>query len=57
VKLALRAHAGGDPALKAIDVKPVVIKRQPQLSFTWHYKSRDIVKNHGRDEALALSEG
>ncbi|MDO8361229.1 MAG: hypothetical protein Q7T08_14520, partial [Devosia sp.] len=37
VKLALRAYDGTDAALKSIDIKPVIIKRQPQLSFTWHY--------------------
>jgi SAM-dependent methyltransferase len=54
VRLGLRAYNGNDAALKSIDIKPVVIKRQKQLSFTWHYKTRDIVKNHALDEALAL---
>lgn len=57
VRLGLRAYAGSDPALKSIDVKPVVIKRQKQLSFTAHYKTRDIVKNHRLDEALERLRG
>ena len=57
VKLALRAYDGTDAALKSIDIKPVVIKRQPQLSFTWHYKTRDVVKNHPWDEALLELKG
>ncbi len=46
IALALKAHAGVDTTLKSIDIKPVVIKQQKQLSFTFHHKTRDIVKNH-----------
>lgn len=54
MRLGLRAYAGADTTLKSIDIKPVVIKRQKQLSFTAHYKTRDIVKNHPLDEALEM---
>ncbi len=54
IKLALRAYRGGDATLKSVDIKPALIRKQPQLSFTWHYKTRDIVKNHPLDEALPL---
>lgn len=57
VRVALRAHIGGDPALKSIDIKPALIKRQAQLSFTWHYKTRDIVKNQPLDEAIDTLRG
>ncbi|MBI4920652.1 MAG: SAM-dependent methyltransferase [Devosia nanyangense] len=57
VKLGLRAYDGTDVALRSIDIKPVIIKRQPQLSFTWHYKTRDVVKNHPWDEALLELKG
>ena len=57
VRLSLRAYDGTDAALKSIDIKPVIIKRQPALSFTWHYKTRDIVKNHGWDDALLELKG
>ncbi len=50
----LRAYIGHDAALKSVDIKPVVIKRQTQLSFTWHYKTRDIVKNHDWDASLEI---
>ncbi|MEO8756652.1 MAG: SAM-dependent methyltransferase [Devosia sp.] len=56
VKVALRAYCGTDPNLKSIDIKPVVIKREPQLSFTWHYKTRDLIKNHGIEDALTELE-
>jgi hypothetical protein len=57
VRLALRAYAGEDPTIKSIDIKPALIKRQPQLSFTWHYKTRDVVRNHPWDEALVELKG
>ncbi len=53
----LRAYVGDDAALKSVDIKPVVIKRQAQLSFTWHYKTRDIVKNHDWDSSLEVLHG
>lgn len=52
VAVGLRAYRGDHEALKSVDIKPVTIKRQLQLSFTWHYKTRDVVKNHLLDEAL-----
>jgi len=57
VRLALRAHSGGEPLLKSIDVRPVLVKRQPHLGFTSHYTTRDIVKNYGIAEAEALLRG
>lgn len=53
VALALRAYAGADATVKSLDIKPVLIKGTPQLSFTWHHKTRDIVKNQSLPEALA----
>jgi hypothetical protein len=57
VRVALRAYGGTDPSIKSIDIKPALIKRQPQLSFTWHYKTRDVVRNHPWDEALVELQG
>lgn len=57
MKIALRAYAGEDPTIKSIDIKPALIKRQPQLSFTWHYKTRDVVRNHPWDEAVVELRG
>ena len=37
--------------LKSVDVRPVLIKREMKLSFTYHYKTRDIVKNYGLTDA------
>jgi SAM-dependent methyltransferase len=57
VKVALRAYAGADPTLKSIDIKPALIRKQPQLSLTWHYKTRDIVKNQPLPEAIETLRG
>ncbi|RYE09952.1 MAG: SAM-dependent methyltransferase [Hyphomicrobiales bacterium] len=57
VKLALRAYDGTDPTIRSIDIKPALIKRQKQLSFTWHFKTRDVVRNHAWDEALVELKG
>jgi SAM-dependent methyltransferase len=40
--------------LKNIYIRRVLIKRQDMLSFTWRYKTRDIVKNRAPAEGLAL---
>lgn len=57
IKLSLSAYLGADPTLKKIDVRPVVIKRAPHLSFTYHHKTRDIVKNYSPAEAFGLLQG
>lgn len=43
--------------LKSIDVRPILIKSELKLSFTYHHKTRDIVKNHSADESVALIHG
>ena len=40
--------------LKSVDVRPVLIKREMKLSFTYHHKTRDIVKNYGLPEAETM---
>ena len=40
--------------LKMIDVRPLAIKREIKLSFTYRHKTNDIVKNYTLDEASAL---
>jgi SAM-dependent methyltransferase len=40
--------------LKSIDIRPVTIKHTIKLSFTYHHKTRDIVKNHSLGEAQVL---
>lgn len=52
VKVSLDAYKGDEPALKNIYIRKILIKREEKLSFTYHYKTRDIVKNYGFDEGL-----
>lgn len=55
-KLTLGHYKGSDKDLKNISIKKVLIKRQEKLSFTFHYKTRDIVKNHTPEDAMGLIE-
>lgn len=52
VKLTLGKPSGGDPELRNVFVRPVVLKAGPHLSFVWRYQTRDITKNLRPDEAL-----
>ena len=54
VKLTLGKHRGADATLENIFVRPVTLKAGPHLSFTWRHATRDIIKNHAPDAALAL---
>ncbi|WP_240229733.1 class I SAM-dependent methyltransferase [Devosia lacusdianchii] len=54
IKLKLGGYHGGEADLKSIDVKKIVAKGAEKFSFTFHYKTRDIIKNHIQPEALAL---
>lgn len=54
IKVTLAKPSASDIDLKSIDVRPVIIKNETKLSFTFHYKTRDIVKNHGLDEAVLI---
>lgn len=51
VKLTKPTDTASD--LKSVDVRPILIKRVLHLSFTYHYKTRDIVKNYPPTEAAA----
>ena len=46
VKLSLGGYKGAEAQLKNILVRKIQIKREEKLSFTYRYKTRDIVKNH-----------
>jgi hypothetical protein len=56
VKLSLNNYKGEEAELKKIDIRKILIKREEKLSFTYHYKTRDIVKNYGFDEAGKMVE-
>ncbi|WP_149244022.1 class I SAM-dependent methyltransferase [Dyadobacter sp. 32] len=53
-RLSLGNYKGPEENLKNIYVKKAVIRREEKLSFTYRYKTRDIVKNHGITEGEGL---
>lgn len=53
VKLSLDRYTGAEPNLKTIYIRKVIIKREEKLSFTYHYKTRDIVKNYTIEDGRA----
>ncbi len=62
VKLSLGNYKGSEENLKNIYVKRILIKNEEKLSFTYRYKTRDIVKNYSISEGIskfqdALSNG
>jgi SAM-dependent methyltransferase len=54
IKISLGNYKGLEDGLKNIYVKRVLIKRIENLSFTYRYKTRDIVKNYTVDEGIKL---
>jgi len=56
VKLSLGAYKGDEEDLKSIQIKRVLIKKKDKLSFTYRYKTKDIVKNYLLEEAFSIIE-
>jgi len=54
VKLSLGNYQGSEQELKQIHVRETLIKGNKQLSFTYRYKTKDIVKNY--DKATAIEK-
>jgi SAM-dependent methyltransferase len=54
VKLTLGKPAGPDPTLRNLLVRPVQLNAGPRLACVWRYDTRDVTKNYGAAEALAL---
>jgi hypothetical protein len=52
IKLRLGGYHGAEAELKSIDVKKIVAKGVEKFSFTFHYKTRDIIKNQILPEAM-----
>lgn len=46
VKISLGNYLGSEKDLKNVYVRRIVVKRISMLSFTYRYKTKDIVKNH-----------
>jgi len=56
VKLNLSNYKGKEENLLRIYAKRILIKKEEKLSFTYHYKTRDIQKNYSQLEAFVLLE-
>ncbi|MBG6235477.1 SAM-dependent methyltransferase [Pedobacter sp. CAN_A7] len=54
IKISLGNYKGSETDLKNIYVRVIQIKRVNKLSFTFRYKTRDVVKNYSYDEGVAL---
>jgi len=52
VKLSLGNYKGKEENLKNIYVKRIAIKGEEKLSFTYRYKTRDIVKNYPFEDGI-----
>ena len=54
VRLKLGGYHGDEPELKSVEIKKIVVKGGERFSFTYRYKTRDIIKNFIQPEAIAL---
>ncbi len=54
VKLTLGKPRGADATLRNLHVRPVTLKRGPQLTFVWRHATRDLTKNLPSADALVL---
>jgi SAM-dependent methyltransferase len=51
IKLKLASYKGTELELKTIDARKILVKKEEKLSFTYHYKTRDIIKNYSMAES------
>lgn len=56
-KMTLGKYRGAEPELRQIQVRRVAVKGEDLLSFVYHYRTRDITKNHPIPAALELIGG
>lgn len=56
VKVTLGAYRGAEAELKNITARKILIKGEERLSFTYRYKTRDIVKNYDYGAAIEKIE-
>lgn len=54
VKLSLGNYKGAEEQLKNIYIREVLLKGELKLTFTYRYKTRDVVKNYNRKEGIDL---
>lgn len=54
IRLKLGGYHGAEADLKLIEIKKISVKGGDKFSFTYRYKTRDIIKNFIQPEALAM---
>lgn len=54
MKLAVSKPTAAAGELKSVDVRQILVKRELKLSFTYHNRTNDIVKNYTADESAQL---
>ncbi|MHA6690152.1 class I SAM-dependent methyltransferase [Devosia sp. A449] len=54
IRMKLGGYHGDEPELKSVEIKKISVKGGDKFSFTYRYKTRDIIKNFIQPEALAL---
>ncbi len=54
IKIALGNYTGSEKDLKNIYIKKIILKQKPTLSFTFRFKTKDIVKNHSFEDGKIL---
>ena len=54
VSISLGNYKGSEENLKNLYAKRILIKKEEKLSFTYRYKTRDIVKNYSFEEGIKL---
>ena len=55
-RLLLNRHEGEDASIERLTVRDIELRGERALSFLWRHKTKDITKNHGLEEGLALIE-
>ena len=56
ISISLGNYKGSEENLKNLYAKRILIKKDEKLSFTYRYKTRDIVKNYSVEEGTTLIE-
>jgi SAM-dependent methyltransferase len=54
VKLVLAKYSGKEEGFQQVAIRPVTLRDEAHLSFTYRYKTRDVTKNLKPDAAIAM---
>lgn len=56
IKITLGQYHGSEKDLKSAFARKVLIKRKEHLSYTYRYKTKDVVKNYELDDSIGQTE-